>query len=99
MLSFTKGITYNVVVSQEYLGPGDRVLIVDDFLASGSALAGLLDLCSQAGAEVAGCGIAIEKVFQKGGALIREKGVDVYSLAMIGSMSDTGIEFVQSAQK
>lgn len=94
VLSFTKGITYDVVVSKEYLGSDDKVLIVDDFLASGSALTGLCDLCSQAGAEIIGCGIEIEKVFQGGGAEIRSRGIDVYSLAMIKSMSDTDIEFM-----
>ena len=91
--SFTHGNTNTVVVSKEYLGKGDRVLIVDDFLATGAALKGLIDLCHQAGAEVAGCGIAIEKVFQGGGNELRASGVRVESLAMIASMSDSSITF------
>ena len=86
VVSFTHGNTNTVQVSREYLHPEDRVLIIDDFLASGAALEGLIDIVHQAGAEVVGAGIAIEKVFQPGGALIREKGVRVESLARIASM-------------
>ena len=92
--SFTHGNTNTVVISKEYLHKGDRVLILDDFLATGAALNGLIDLCAQAGAEVVGCGIAIEKVFQGGGNELRAKGVRVESLAMISSMSDNSLEFV-----
>ena len=92
--SFTHGNTNNVVISKEFLCPEDRVLIVDDFLATGAALLGLIDLCNQAGAQVQGCGIAIEKVFQGGGNLIRSKGYRVESLAMISEMNDTGLTFV-----
>ena len=91
--SFTHGNTNTVVVSKEYLGKGDKVLIIDDFLATGAALKGLIDLCNQAGAEVAGVGIAIEKVFQGGGNEIRNLGYRVESLAKITSMSDDSIEF------
>ena len=91
--SFTHGNTNSVVVSKEYLSSSDKVLIIDDFLATGAALKGLLDLCSQAGAQVAGCGIAIEKVFQGGGNELREKGIRVESLAKISSMSDNAIIF------
>ena len=86
VVSFTHGNTNTVQVSREYLHPEDRVLIIDDFLASGAALEGLIDIVHQAGAEVVGAGIAIEKTFQPGGALIREKGVRVESLARIASM-------------
>ena len=86
VVSFTHGNTNTVQVSREYLHPEDRVLIIDDFLASGAALDGLIDIVHQAGAEVVGAGIAIEKAFQPGGALIREKGVRVESLARIASM-------------
>ena len=86
VVSFTHGNTNTVQVSREYLHPEDRVLIIDDFLASGAALEGLIDIVHQAGAEVVGAGIAIEKAFQPGGALIREKGVRVESLARIASM-------------
>lgn len=91
--SYTHGTTYDVIVSKEFLHKGDRVLIIDDFLAEGNALLGLIDLCRQAGAEVAGCGIAIEKAFQPGSARIREKGVRVESLAVIDSMDGGVITF------
>ena len=91
--SYTHGTTYNVIVSKEFLRKGDRVLIIDDFLAEGNALAGRVDLCRQAGAEVAGCGIAIEKAFQPGGARLRDAGVRVESLAMIDSMDGGEIKF------
>ncbi len=91
--SFTHGNTSTVLVSKEYLGAGDRVLIVDDFLATGAALIGLKSLCEQAGAEVVGAGIAIEKVFQGGGDKLRAEGLRIESLARIAAMSDDGIEF------
>lgn len=91
--SYTHGTTYDVIVSKDFLKAGDRVLIIDDFLAEGNALAGLVDLCRQAGAEVAGCGIAIEKAFQPGGARLRDAGVRVESLAMIDSMDSGVIKF------
>ncbi|MBQ5970185.1 MAG: xanthine phosphoribosyltransferase [Clostridia bacterium] len=91
--SYTHGTTYDVIVSKEFLGKGDRVLIIDDFLAEGNALLGLIDLCRQAGAEIAGCGIAIEKAFQPGASRIREKGVRVESLAVIESMDGGEIKF------
>ena len=93
--SFTHGNTSTVLVSKEYLQPGDRVLIVDDFLATGAALIGLKSLCEQAGAEVVGAGIAIEKVFQGGGEALRAAGLRVESLARIASMSDDGLTFCQ----
>ena len=91
--SFTHGNTNTVVVSKEYLGPGDRVLIVDDFLATGAALVGLKSLCEQAGATVVGAGISIEKVFQGGGDKLRAAGLRVESLARIAAMSDDGLSF------
>ncbi len=92
--SFTHGTTNTIMVSKKYLGPGDRVLIIDDFLANGAALDGLITLCLDAGAEVAGAGICIEKAFQPGGERIRARGVRVESLARIKSMDDGGeIEF------
>ena len=84
-----------MLVSKDYLHPGDRVLIVDDFLATGAALIGLKSLCEQAGAEVVGAGIAIEKVFQGGGEALRAAGLRVESLARIASMSDDGLTFCQ----
>lgn len=91
--SYTHGTTYDVIVSKDFLKAGDRVLIIDDFLAEGNALAGLVDICRQAGAEVAGCGIAIEKAFQPGGDRLRSAGVRVESLAMIDAMDGGVIKF------
>lgn len=91
--SFTHGNTNTVVVSKEYLRPGDRVLIVDDFLATGAALVGLKALAEQAGATVVGAGIAIEKVFQGGGDRLRQQGLRIESLARIAAMSDDSLSF------
>ncbi len=91
--SFTHGNTNTVVVSKEYLGAQDRVLIVDDFLATGAALVGLKALVEQAGGTVVGVGIAIEKAFQGGGNLLRAQGLRVESLARIASMSDDSLRF------
>jgi len=91
--SFTKGKTYDVTVSKRFLTAEDRVLIIDDFLANGCALEGLMSLVHQAGATLCGCGIAIEKGFQDGGRKIRESGVKLVSLAIIESMDETGIRF------
>ena len=94
--SFTHGVTNTVIVGREFLVPGDKVLIVDDFLANGAALAGMIDLVQQSGAEVAGAAIAIEKAFQPGGDRIRETGVRVESLARIAAMDpEKGVEFVK----
>ena len=92
--SFTHGKVYDVIVSKKFLGPGDNVLIIDDFLANGAALEGLIDLVNQAGAGLAGAGVVIEKAFQPGGERIRAKGVRVEALARIKSMSEeNGVEF------
>lgn len=91
--SYTHNTDYTVVVSSDYLLPSDHVLLVDDFLANGKALVGLIDLVSQAGAELVGAACAIEKGFQGGGDALREKGIWVESLAIIDEMSDTGITF------
>jgi len=88
--SFTHGNTNTVVVSREYLNENDRVLIVDDFLATGAALVGLKSLVEQAGGTVVGAGIAIEKAFQGGGDRLRAQGMRVESLAKIASMGDDG---------
>ena len=89
--SFTHGVTNNVLVSKKYLHEGDRVLIVDDFLAMGNALKGLIDIVNQGGAELAGCGIVIEKGYQHGGDELRAKGIKVESLAIVESMNhETG---------
>ena len=91
--SFTKGKVYDVVVSKRFLKPEDRVLILDDFLANGCALLGLMDLVKQAGATLVGCGIAIEKGFQDGGRSIRKMGVQLESLAIIDSMEGGTLVF------
>lgn len=84
--SFTHGTVNTVQISKEHLLPEDRILILDDFLANGAALDGLIDLVEQAGATVVGAGIAIEKAFQPGGARIRARGCRIESLARIASM-------------
>lgn len=84
--SFTHGTTYNVMVSKRFLGKGDKVLIVDDFLAVGNALRGLIQMVKKSGAELVGCGTVIEKGYQHGGDEIRAQGVRVESLAIIESM-------------
>ena len=91
--SFTHGNDYRAVVSSDYLGRGDRVLLVDDFLANGSALRGLIDLVRQADAELCGAAVAIEKGFQSGGDELRREGVRIESLAVIESMSESEIVF------
>ncbi len=88
--SFTHGRVYDIIVSKEFLHPEDRVLIIDDFLAKGSALNGLAQLVLDAGAILVGAGIAIEKGFQEGGELIRGKGIRVESLAIVEHMTDDG---------
>ena len=88
--SYTHGTVYDIIVSKEFLHSDDTVLIIDDFLAKGQALNGLIDIAQKAGATVAGAGIVIEKGFQDGGKLIRDKGVRVESLAIIDSMDDSG---------
>ncbi len=91
--SFTHGNTNTVVVSKDYLRAGERVLLIDDFLATGAALFGLRDLVAQAGGTTVGAGIAIEKVFQGGGERLRAEGMRVESLARIASMDEKGIVF------
>lgn len=89
--SFTHKRVYDVVVSKKFLGPDDHVLVIDDFLANGCALEGLINLVQSAGATVEGIGIAVEKGFQEGGKRIREKGVQLESLAIVDAMdSKTG---------
>ena len=91
--SFTHGNTNTVFVSKEYLGPQDRVLIVDDFLATGAALRGLKELVEMAGGTVVGAGIAIEKVFQGGGNQLRAEGMRIESLTKVAAMTDDEIMF------
>ncbi|MEA4815762.1 MAG: xanthine phosphoribosyltransferase [Lachnospiraceae bacterium] len=92
--SFTHKTTYDIFVSKNFLSPGDKILIIDDFLAKGNALTGLVTLANLAGATVVGAGIVIEKVFQNGGKSLRESGLRIESLAKIKSMSiKDGIRF------
>lgn len=93
VVSYTHGNTNTVVCSKEYLHEGENVLLVDDFLATGEALNGLISLVKQAGANVAGAAIAIEKVYQGGGNALREQGYRIESLCKIASMTDDSLTF------
>lgn len=86
VMSYTHGREYEILVAKEFLKPEDRVLIVDDFLANGAALEGLIQLVHAAGAHLCGCGIAIEKGFQPGGKLLRAQGIKLESLAIVEGM-------------
>ena len=86
--SFTHGRVYDIIVAKEFLGKGDRVLLIDDFLANGMALEGLAELVQLSGAELVGAGIVIEKGFQQGGDLLRSQGIRIESLAIIDSMNE-----------
>ena len=89
--SYTYGKDFTVTLSKKFLSKEDTVLLIDDFLAVGKAMRGLIDICNQAEAEIAGIGIAIEKGFQSGGKELRENGYDVYSLAIVDEMNDEGM--------
>ncbi|MCQ2424858.1 MAG: xanthine phosphoribosyltransferase [Lachnospiraceae bacterium] len=91
--SYTHGKVYDIVVPKEYLLPGDRILIVDDFLAVGNALRGLIKICEDAGATFVGCVAAIEKGFQHGGDKLREEGYRVDALALVDEMTDDTVTF------
>ncbi len=92
--SFTHGRNYDVIASKSYINEGDRFLLIDDFLANGSALRAMINLAKLGGASVVGAGIAIEKAYQHGGDSIRAEGYRIESLAKIASMSEDGkIEF------
>ncbi|MNB72378.1 Xanthine phosphoribosyltransferase [compost metagenome] len=92
--SFTRGESYLVSISRQYLGPDDKVLIVDDFLATGAALVGLADIVQESGAELLGVGCVIEKSFQEGRGLLEERGIEVHALARIASMAPGEIVFI-----
>ncbi|MBQ2967711.1 MAG: xanthine phosphoribosyltransferase [Clostridia bacterium] len=96
VFSFTKNKTYTVRVAKEYLTAQDKVLIIDDFLANGKAMLGMLSLVEQAGAKPQGIGVVIEKGFQKGGAMLRESGIPVQSLAIVESIENGEIRFRES---
>ena len=91
--SYTHDVDYNIVVESDFLRAGERILLVDDFLANGKALEGLLELVKQAKAEVVGAGIAIEKGFQSGGEELRQKGLRIESLAIVEKMEGANIVF------
>ena len=91
--SYTHNKDYDIVVSREYLNADDKIVIIDDFLANGKALEGLIDIVNQSGAAVVGCTCAIEKGFQGGGDRLRQQGIRVESLAVIDEMSPNGIVF------
>ena len=92
--SFTHGRVYDIIVSKEFLGKGDKVLLIDDFLANGKALEGLAELVTKSGAELVGAGVVIEKGFQVGGDIIRSKGIHLESLAIVESMDEKTGEVV-----
>ncbi len=92
--SFTHGRVYDIIVSKEFLGKGDKVLLIDDFLANGKALEGLAELVTKSGAELVGAGVVIEKEFQVGGDIIRSKGIHLESLAIVESMDEKTGEVV-----
>ena len=92
--SYTHGRTYDIIVSKEFLGIGDKVLLIDDFLANGKALEGLASLVKDSGAELVGAGIVIEKGFQVGGDLLRKQGIRLESLAIVESMDEESGEIV-----
>jgi len=91
--SYTKQKDYNIMVSKKYLNENDKLLIIDDFLAAGNAMNGLIDLAKQSGAEIKGIGIVIEKGFQPGGKLLRSEGYNLKSLAIIEEMENGNILF------
>ncbi len=93
VFSYTHQQTYDIMVSGDYIKKDDTILIVDDFLAMGNALNGLIEIVDKAGAKLAGCAIAIEKGFQGGGDALRAKGIKVESLAIIDKMTDDSLEF------
>ena len=93
VFSFTKSRSYNICVSEQYMQKGEKCLFIDAFLANGNAATGILDLASQAGAEIVGMGFIIEKAFQAGGEILRNKGIHVESLAIIESLDNCQIKF------
>ena len=97
--SYTHGRVYDVMVSKRFIGPEDHVLIIDDFLANGCALKGLIELVQSAGATVEGIGICIEKGFQPGGKMIRDMGIHLESLAIVESMDPATGEIVFREQQ
>ena len=93
IFSYTYKKAVNLIVSAEWLGENDRVLVIDDFLANGEALRGVIDIAHQANAEVIGVGVAVEKGFQPGGQKLRDAGYKMHSLAIIEKADENGIIF------
>ena len=93
IFSYTYKKKVTLIMSKQWLGPDDKVLIIDDFLANGEALHGLVDIIEQAGAQLIGVGVAVEKGFQPGGARLRSEGVNLHSLAIIERADENGIVF------
>ena len=91
--SYTKNKEYNIMISKKYLHKNDKILIIDDFLAEGNAMKGLIDVAEQSGAQIAGIGIAIEKGFQQGGKNLRAKGYNLESLAIVDELKPNSIKF------
>lgn len=91
--SFTRGTVFEFRVDKRFLSPGQRVLIIDDFLADGQALGGLIDIVKKAGAVTVGAGICIEKAFQPGGKIIRDSGINLHSLAVVDTDKDGNLIF------
>ena len=94
VMSYTHGTLYKIVVAKEFLGKDDRVLIIDDFLANGAAMKGLIDIVNKSGATLVGCGAVIEKGFQPGGKMLRDSGVRVESLAIIDSIDEANQKII-----
>lgn len=95
VFSYTKGKVFTVRVDKNYISSQDRILIIDDFLANGQALLGLIDIAGQAGATVCGAGVCIEKAFQDGGDNVRKLGIDLHSLAILDVDDKGTLTFVQ----
>lgn len=93
VFSYTKNKEYNIRISKKYLDENDKILIIDDFLAQGNAVKGLIDIVKESGAYVSGIGIVIEKGFQSGGKFLRDEGYKLKSLAIVDEMNDDGIVF------
>ena len=93
IFSYTYKKKVTLIVAQEWIKPTDRVLIIDDFMANGYAMRGLIDIVNKAGAELAGIGVAVEKGFQRGGDSLREEGYNIHSLAIIDEANEHHIRF------
>lgn len=93
VFSYTKNQVYNIMISKKYLDKDDKVLIIDDFLAEGNAIRGLIDIAQKSGAEIRGIGIAIEKGFQQGGRILRSEGYNLKSLVIVDELKPGSIMF------